>query len=778
MKDDFRYDNINQIPRLIISDNEIIDANNSLCELTGYSKDELLSNSTEEIFIKFKINSTLQDILNINVTKSFYIFTKQSQAREIYINIIKEKSSNIQICLFIETEYPRVEQRFMYLHNMAERNHKGIAIFSMPDLVLLMASQKYIDNFIDVEQSRFELIGTKMSDIAPKWDLGKKFWDNRLKSKEDMFMNEAYINGKYMDAHFLPIIENGITKYYVITVTECTERVIYRKRLESQARVINDQKEELEAIIENMSDIFTVIDKHGNYIKMNAEARKLDPEILVGLLGKYSRNEIFYSEKGERLASEDLPANMLIEGKNVVNSRIVLKTNESEAVFEVKGTPVLDCQGRFRYGILNSHDISEYIRHLKIIEDHKKELEFIIENINEAIYIYKNKKEYLRNKLAREWFRGNGLGPCLFDMYNLYDANGNPVTEEKLLISDILNGLNLENKKYILENRDDKDKRKIIRVNGTSLMDKEENFDVSIISIRDVTEEERKEEMYRQHTERLLNLEIEKAHTLENVISMKEEFLATISHEFKTPLTVINAIIQTLETFYSNEMSGKVMDYLKKIRQNSFRQLRLVNNLVDITRVNTDKFKIHKRNLDIVFLTSIITESVQTFAQQKGVGLYFSSEIAKLVIGIDEEIYERILLNLLSNAIKFTPQGKSIYVDVEKKRHNVAIYVRDEGIGIPKDKQKLIFERFGQVDNSLSRQAEGSGIGLSLVSSLVTALGGRITLKSCMNKGSIFKVTLPNVLVNDIAEETGASSEIDKRLIQTTKIEFSHVYID
>jgi len=778
MKGTTSGDNIKQMLRLTISDNHVIEASFQFQEFIGYGEDEVLNKSIEEVFAKLKICSTVKDIIETKGESPCYLFTKQNEARKVYIHILKDTKSNVQVCLFIEEENSRPEEKFMYLRHMAEKNQKGIAIYSVPDLVLLMASQKYIDYFFDEKQNKMNFIGTKMSDYPPKWNLGKKFWDNRLKSKEDLFMNEALVNGKYMDAHFLPILENNETKYYVVTAIECTDRVIYRKRLEAQANVINDQKEELEAIIENMSDIFTVIDKHGNYIKMNAEARKLGPEVLVGLLGKYSKNEIFYNERGECLSPEELPANKLIDGKTVTNSRVVLKTEENEAVFDIKGTPVLDCQGRFRYGILNSHDISDYIRQVKTIEEHKRELEFIIENINEAIFIYKNKKEYLRNKLAREWFNGNGIGSDIFEMYNVYDEDGNSLNYDKRLITNTLNGKALENKKYILESCDNKENRRVVRINGTSLMDKEKDFDIRIISIRDVTEEEKREEMYRKHTERLLNLEKEKAHTLENVIKMKEEFLATISHEFKTPLTVINAIIQTLETFYSSEMSPKVMGYLKKIRQNSFRQLRLVNNLVDITKVNNDKFKIHKKNMDIIFLTRIITESVQYFAQQKGVELHFSSVLTKLVMGIDEEIYERILLNLLSNAIKFTPAGKSIYVNVETKKNNVVIYVCDEGIGIPKDKQKLIFERFGQVDNSLSRQAEGSGIGLSLVSTLITALGGKISLKSYLNKGSIFKVTLPVSLVNDSPEEIRVSTDIDKRLIQTTKIEFSHVYID
>lgn len=180
------------------------------------------------------------------------------------------------------------------------------------------------------------------------------------------------------------------------------------------------------------------------------------------------------------------------------------------------------------------------------------------------------------------------------------------------------------------------------------------------------------------------------------------------------------------------------------IKQNTNRQLRLVNNILDITRANAGRITINKKNIDIVFLTKAITESVYEFASKKGVRLTFVSKLAKKIIGIDDEKYERIILNLLSNAIKFTPAGKSIIVNLHSAKTNICIEVKDNGIGIPRNKIDVIFERFGQVESSLSRQAEGTGIGLSLVKRFVEALGGSVSVKSNLGKGTTFKILLPN----------------------------------
>jgi signal transduction histidine kinase len=143
---------------------------------------------------------------------------------------------------------------------------------------------------------------------------------------------------------------------------------------------------------------------------------------------------------------------------------------------------------------------------------------------------------------------------------------------------------------------------------------------------------------------------------------------------------------------------------------------------------------------------------------------------------MDEEKYERILLNLLSNAIKFTPQNKSIEVKIICQADKVKLMVIDEGIGIPIEKQELIFERFGQVDSSYTRQAEGSGIGLSLVKLMVNVLGGQISVLSKVGVGSCFSVELPDLVVREELDIGALKELIDNRLIQSIAIEFSDIY--
>lgn len=270
--------------------------------------------------------------------------------------------------------------------------------------------------------------------------------------------------------------------------------------------------------------------------------------------------------------------------------------------------------------------------------------------------------------------------------------------------------------------------------------------------------------------------EVVREKAVEETLRMKNEFLSFISHEFRTPLTVISSAIQAMELTCGKELSLKAKGYINKIRQNTLRQLRLVNNLLDIARAKDAHIKIRKRNMDIVHLTKAIAESVSPYAEQKGVKLTFSSAVSQKFIAVDDEKYERILLNLLSNALKFTPQGRSVHVRVSLSKGKVCVKVRDRGVGIPKDKQQLIFERYGQVGSSLTRQAEGAGIGLTLVKLLVEALDGEIAVVSEEGKGSTFMVSLPDAIVKEAVEEGLLQDLCGNRLVQSTAIEFSDIY--
>lgn len=298
-------------------------------------------------------------------------------------------------------------------------------------------------------------------------------------------------------------------------------------------------------------------------------------------------------------------------------------------------------------------------------------------------------------------------------------------------------------------------------------------------TVQDITERKRTEAKIKEQQQLLFIAEKEQREVLEKSLLMKDEFISLISHEFKTPLNVIYSAIQLMECVYFDKLPERVKELIGSIKQNIFRQLRLTNNLLDISRMNSGFIKLNMKNIDIVFLCREITESVELYAKQKNVEMSFMSNVESKIISIDEEKFERIILNLLSNAMKFTESGGHITVSLDENEelNLMQIKVSDSGIGIPKEKQEIIFEKFGQVDNNLSRQAEGTGIGLSLVKLFVNVLGGKIKVESEVGKGSTFIVTLPmKEELEESETEVEVCLDIDNRLITEIKVQLSDIY--
>ncbi|WP_432409237.1 ATP-binding protein [Wukongibacter sp. M2B1] len=263
---------------------------------------------------------------------------------------------------------------------------------------------------------------------------------------------------------------------------------------------------------------------------------------------------------------------------------------------------------------------------------------------------------------------------------------------------------------------------------------------------------------------------------------LRTEFFTNLSHELRTPLNVIFSAQQILSLFARDcfdDKSEKANKYLKIIKQNCYRLIRLIGNLIDITKIDVGNFNIEFQNYDIVYLIKSIVLSVNDFIKDKEISLIFESSIDKRIIACDPDKIERIILNLLSNAVKFTPKNGKIFVNIGEENDRVLISVRDTGIGIPKEKQNSIFDRFVQVDKSIIRKNEGSGIGLSLVKSLIEMHGGNISLTSKEGEGSEFTIELPiNVL--DVSVSNEYQDEIactNHEKVERIDVEFSDIYL-
>lgn len=271
--------------------------------------------------------------------------------------------------------------------------------------------------------------------------------------------------------------------------------------------------------------------------------------------------------------------------------------------------------------------------------------------------------------------------------------------------------------------------------------------------------------------------EMEKVKHLEEV---RCEFFANISHEFKTPINMIMTTSQLIEkqlnTYnISKSVKSDINRHLNVYRQNGYRLLRLVNNLIDITKIDSGFYNIKPINANIIGIAEDIVLSVVDYCKGKNIELIFDTEVEEEVIACDPDQIERIILNLLSNAIKYTPENGDIRVDINLETKYVVILVKDSGSGIPNEKLDVIFERFAQCEDTLTRRCEGSGIGLSLVKGLVDMHGGNIKVESITGVGSTFEVRLPRKQL-DLTNSGIENHEIKQSKIEKCSIEFADIY--
>lgn len=232
------------------------------------------------------------------------------------------------------------------------------------------------------------------------------------------------------------------------------------------------------------------------------------------------------------------------------------------------------------------------------------------------------------------------------------------------------------------------------------------------------------------------HLNFEKAKEVDRV---KTSFFTNISHEFRTPLTLIKGPVQELLEKYSNDPRTK--DKLKLIQRNSDLLLKLINQLLDLARVEAGRLMLEKSEGDVYTFIRAIANSFESFALQKGISLSVEVPVVSKVIAYDKDKVETIIVNLINNAIKFTPSGGSVHLRARVDEFELRLSVRDTGIGISKNDHAKIFERFKQV--SEAHKEVGTGIGLSLVRELVMFMGGTIDVISEQGEGSEFTLSIP-----------------------------------
>ncbi len=251
-------------------------------------------------------------------------------------------------------------------------------------------------------------------------------------------------------------------------------------------------------------------------------------------------------------------------------------------------------------------------------------------------------------------------------------------------------------------------------------------------------------------------LQTARADALAESLKAKEEFVSCVSHELRTPLTSIKGALGLMCSGKVGEVPDKVQRLLDVAHRNSDRLLLLVNDLLEMDRLEAGKVRFQMRPLDLTTLIGEAIESNQAYASAQGQTLLFTGGSGQFIVRGDRDRIMQVMANLLSNAVKFSPPGGRVEISLTRYDESIRIAVKDYGGGIPKTARATIFEKFTQADSSDSRKTSGTGLGLFITKMIVEKHKGTIDFTSEVDEGTIFYVDLPALA----ARKKGASEEM------------------
>lgn len=265
---------------------------------------------------------------------------------------------------------------------------------------------------------------------------------------------------------------------------------------------------------------------------------------------------------------------------------------------------------------------------------------------------------------------------------------------------------------------------------------------------------------------------------LKEVDQLKNSLFTNITHEFRTPLTVIKGMTGAIKSNVEKKQFDELDNALEIIDRNSDGLLNLINEMLDLAKIESGNMELNLVQADIIPYIKYLTQSFHSLAEERGIDFQVHCDPTELVMDIDANKFTVIVTNLLSNAIKFTPNNGNVSVTIDKIQEGDAdfltIKVQDSGLGISKEDQQHIFDKFYQVDSSSSRLQQGSGIGLSLVREFVELMHGSITVDSEEGKGSVFSIRIPvtnNASLTEVSDLVSASSILKSSGIPGGKVE-------
>ncbi len=722
----------------IIQDYRVVFANTALTEILGYSIEELKSFSPEELSMLVHPEDRavtwerLVERLEGEPIRSHYEFRVirkdgMTQWLEGYSNRVEYRGNPaIQVAIIDITERKKAEEalrvekdKMKALFEGLDRTGIGIDIVGIDHRILLQ-NDTLREEFGDLTGNVCyeEYLG--LEEPCSSCPMKRAVENNTIESAE--FVN---IHGKHIRLISAPLPNpDGTVDKAIEVAIDITERILAEKEL-------RESEEKFRTLFDNAGDAIFIHDLEGSFLEVN--------QVACERLG-YSREELLQMTPMDvdspeyavlvpkRIEEIRRKGQVFFETIHITKEGTAIPIELSSRTIEFEGTPAVMSVAR---------DITERKRAEEALQESEEKFRNLAEKSPNMIFINKKGRVVYANEECEEvttYSRREFYSPD-FDFVDLVSPESQDLIRTNF--AKHMKGEEVDPVEYSLVTKDGKR----IEVILTTKLIKYEGENAILGIVTDITERKKMENKMKNYARDLELKVMERTNELRRANKLKSEFLASMSHEFRTPLNSILSFTDILLMELDGTVTDQQREDLEMIKESGEDLLALVNNLLDLSKIEVGKVELFLESVDPGEIVSLITSQLALRAEEKGLSLTAHTVDDVPAVLADENRLKQILRNLLENALKFTEEGE-VRVGTHRKNGEVIFWVEDTGVGIAEADQDLIFDKFIQAQGGINGSG-GAGLGLSVAKELVELHGGRIWVESQLGKGSKFSFSLP-----------------------------------
>ena len=513
------------------------------------------------------------------------------------------------------------------------------------------------------------------------------------------------------------------------------------KKILDLNKKLTDSNKTLETLIDTMPAGIIIVDKTGEIIKVNCEAKRVMGIGLKGTAYGAENGTTLHELDGEPIKPENLPlAKTTDMGEKVKNKEVLVKSVDgNETIILVSSTPIANSKDNISGAVGIFKDITE-LKNTQEKLRHSEEINnAIINSITEELSLTDIKGNILSiNKIGENRLFPGKLPNGLIGT-NIYDLLPPELWDERK-----------ETINYIIKNKLPMEYETDINDNNYKnifypVFDKHHEVSHIVTFSQDITKFKKYDNMRRSFINEIVKerkkLQI-KNEELEIANNIKNDFIANVSHELKSPLNIIMTHLEYFLDENIHSLDEESIDILNIAYKNSDRLKDMISNMLDISSIESQKLEFDYNSLNIVEFISNIVEDRKIVVKNKDIDIKFQCEYKNINIFTDKLRLRQVIDNLLDNAIKFTIAG-NVFLSIRVYKKHIEVSIKDSGIGIDDDKLSRIFDPFYQVDSSTKKKFSGVGLGLSISKRIIEKMGGDIFVKNNIDKGCTFTVKIP-----------------------------------